>query len=140
VEWPSGGMQSNARSMAKVNAIIANGGSLGTLKLLSPHTCTLLMSNPIIEYDGFLKCHTSFSQGGVAKMADIRGSLVRSDFSEMYKGFWGWCGLGGSLSLWDVDRKVGLAYAMNGKTLQGISGPRGDRIMTAVQSVLKRIL
>jgi CubicO group peptidase (beta-lactamase class C family) len=140
VEWPSGGMQANARSIAKLNNLLAHdggGGTTGLPSLLSARGAAELVADPTVEYDTFFKGHTAFSKGGVSRMADLRGNIMPKDSQSLYEGMWGWGGRGGSMSLWDPDRKLSLAYTMNGLTLQAIGGPRSDRILAAVQKVLK---
>lgn len=72
-------------------------------------------------------------------MEDLEGNIMPAATKDLYRGMWGWGGRGGSLSLWDRERNVALAYTMNGLTLQGIGGPRSDRILAAVQKVLRYI-
>lgn len=139
VEMPSANVQSNARSLGSVAAALANKGTTGGYRLLSPETVQLALSDNKLAYDGFMNATYSFSKGGFSDFGDMESSTVNPLFKSIYKGFTGWCGLGGSLFLWNTTRRVGFNYAMNGKTLLPISGPRGDRIMKAVQTVLKRL-
>ena len=48
-------------------------------------------------------------------------------------------GLGGSIWAYNRERNVGLAYMMNGMHVTAIGGVRTDRIMKAVQNVLKNL-
>jgi hypothetical protein len=139
LEWPSGGIQANAKSIAKINAVLANGGALGDFRLLSAETVAEALSEPRAEYDALMNAHTCFTKGGFAQFSAIEAGTVVKDFASVYAGFVGWCGLGGSVSLWHPERRVAVAYAMNGKTMQLVAGPRSDRIFRAIQKVLARI-
>ena len=138
-EIPSAGMHGNARSVAKINALMANNGSLLGTTLLSPATVHLALSEPKIEQDNFLTCSYSFSKGGFSRFSDFTGAIVNDDFNVLLDGFWGWGGYGGSLSIWHPEKQVSVAYTMNALTLQGLGGPRTDRILKAIQDVIRRI-
>lgn len=137
MEWPSGNVQSNAKSLGRVAAVMANGGTSQGVRLLSPEVVQLAMSEPKVDHDKFLGSTYSFTKGGFSVFSDFRSPLTPADFHQVYRGFSGWCGLGGSLFLWDTQRRVGFTYTMNAKTPQLISG---DRIMKATQLVLSSIL
>lgn len=133
-------MQANARSIAKLNNLLAydgGGGAPGLPCLLSAQGAAEMVGEPTEAYDEFLKAFTTFSKGGVSRMQALRGDIMPANSHSLYEGMWGWGGRGGSLSLWDRDRKVALAYTMNGLTLQAIGGPRSDRILAALQKVLR---
>ncbi|CAE7774829.1 unnamed protein product, partial [Symbiodinium microadriaticum] len=135
-EFPSVNMHADARSIALVNTLFCSGGVVGDVRLLSPETVALSFSEPVIARDEFLNATYSFSKGGFSRLEDMQTIVVPPDFRQIYDGFWGWGGLGGSWSLWDPHRRVSFAYMMNAKTFQNLGGPRGDRIMRAVQEVL----
>eukprot|EP00602_Paraphysomonas_sp_CaronLab_P009568 CAMPEP_0185020148 /NCGR_PEP_ID=MMETSP1103-20130426/2743_1 /TAXON_ID=36769 /ORGANISM="Paraphysomonas bandaiensis, Strain Caron Lab Isolate" /LENGTH=522 /DNA_ID=CAMNT_0027550871 /DNA_START=241 /DNA_END=1809 /DNA_ORIENTATION=- len=135
-EVPSANMHANARSIAKINTLFINEGRVGDTQLMSRETVVQAFSDPIVERDEFINAVCSFTQGGFSRMSDMESSMVPADFKTVYDGFWGWGGLGGSWSLWDPHRRISFAYVMNARTLQTIGGPRGDRIMRAVQAVL----
>jgi CubicO group peptidase (beta-lactamase class C family) len=139
IEMPSANVQSNARSLGKVAALMANGGVTNGVRLLSEETVKLALSDNKMAYDGFMNSNYSFSKGGFSDFGDMESVTVNPDFKTIYSGFTGWGGLGGSLFLWNSQHKIGFNYAMNGKTLLPLSGPRGDRIMKAVQLVLRKI-
>ena len=137
MEWPSANVHSNAKSLGVIAAMMANNGrTLQDYQLLTPEVVKLAMSEPKIDHDKFMGATYSFTKGGFSNFGDFHSVLTPSDFHKVYNGFSGWCGLGGSLFLWDSSRRVGFTYTMNGKTLQLISGPRGDRIMKSTQKVL----
>ena len=152
MEFPSGNCHGNARSVAAVNNIFATGGLVpmevpcgpgGRMKrvvkrFISAETVAKCFGDPVTAHDGFLNAETCFTQGGFSQMSEMRSSIVLPDFHETFDGFWGWGGVGGSWSLWHPTEEVSLAYMMNGRSLHPVGGPRGDRIVTAVQAVLQR--
>jgi hypothetical protein len=138
-EFPSGNFQSNAQSLNLIATVFANGGKVNGTLLLSDATVREALSDGKVAYDGFLKSSYSFTKGGFCNFDDMDSPLVHPEFKRLYKGFTGWCGLGGGLNMWNVRAKVGLSYCVTGKTLQPLSGPRGDKILKAVQEVLKRL-
>lgn len=152
MHFPSASMHGNARSVAVINNIFATGGlvpvevpcgSEGRMRrvvrrFISAETINQAFSHPITAHDAFLNSQTCFTQGGFAQMSEMRSPLVLPDFHETFGGFWGWGGLGGSWSLWNPEQEVSLAYVMTGRSLHPIGGPRGDRILAAVQVVLAR--
>jgi hypothetical protein len=151
MQFPSANIHGNARSVAVINNIFATGGMVpmevpcgpgGRMKrvvqrFISAETVEKTFQEPIVAHDAFLNAETSFTQGGFAKMSEMHSPIVLPNFHETYSGFWGWGGVGGSGSLWNPDEEVSLTYLMNGRSLHPVGGPRGDRIMLAVQEVLK---
>mmetsp|Transcript_11989 Transcript_11989/g.22178 ORF Transcript_11989/g.22178 Transcript_11989/m.22178 type:complete len:540 (+) Transcript_11989:169-1788(+) len=151
MEFPSANVHGNARSVAIVNNIFATGGLVpmevpcgpgGRMKrvvrrFISAETVAKAFAEPITAHDVFLNSDTCFTQGGFAQMSEMRSTIVLPDFHETFDGFWGWGGVGGSWSLWNPVEEVSFSYMMNGRSLHPIGGPRGDRIMSAVQEVLK---
>ena len=107
-------------------------------RFISAETVSEAFREPITAHDAFLNADTCFTQGGFAKMSEMRSSIVLPDFHETFDGFWGWGGVGGSWSLWSQEHEVSFSYMMNGRSLHPIGGPRGNRIMEAVQAVLRR--
>jgi CubicO group peptidase (beta-lactamase class C family) len=152
MEFPSATMHGNARSVALVNNIFAcrgkvpvdtfhgpNGQTKSVMQqFISEETIDKAFGGPITAHDCFLNATTCFTQGGFSKLSEMRSIMVLPDFHETYEGFWGWGGVGGSWSLWHPEKEVSFAYMMNGRSLHPIGGPRGNRIMTAIQEVLRR--
>lgn len=154
LEIPSATMQSNARSLGKLAGMLANNGVLnsdscskkevlsGSHSLLSPEIIEAMCANPIVRHDPLMDSTFSFTQGGVSNFNDfdsISSSLVADSFQQDFRQFEGWGGFGGSWFIFDRTRSVGLSYTMNGLALSSLGGCRSDRIMRAVQNVLKRL-
>ena len=158
LEIPSATMQSNARSLGKLAGLIANNGILHsnnstsnsdtapttsyTYPLLTPATISAMCADPVTRPDPLMDSTFSFTQGGFSRFDDFQSqhsSIVSDTFQQDFRHFEGWGGIGGSWFVFDRVRGVGLAYTMNGIALSSLGGCRSDRIMQAVQRVLKRI-
>ncbi|MGY2873279.1 CubicO group peptidase (beta-lactamase class C family) [Marmoricola sp. URHA0025 HA25] len=101
VEWrrseiPAVSGFGNARSVALVQSAMACGGTLGSLRLLSPETCDLAWAEEFSGEDRVLGMPVSWGLG--------YGRLG---------GTYGWGGWGGALVMIDPDRELVVAYATN---------------------------
>jgi len=134
-EIPSAGMYANARSIAKVNACMANGGQLGSVRLLSEEVCADMLAGTTDKQDEGLKWHVPFSQGGLASMGCAKGSTVYPNM-HLVSGFYGWGGWGGSLSIWNPSKQISLGYAMNGMAPYILGGPRGTTLFEPLHEIL----
>lgn len=135
LEVSSGGIQSNARSLAKLSAMLANGGEVDGVRLVSAETVRLATSSPKVLRDDVWKMTYANTQGGFADFGTFVELLGMPNevAAEAQKGFQGWAGKGGSLFLFDTDRKLGLAYTMNGMMNGGAGGPRTARILEVLR-------
>lgn len=141
MEWPSGGMLGNAHSMAKVASVLACGGAtIDGVQLISPSTLALALSEPRSAFDVVVDSTYSFTKGGFSRYSDFDSRYVTSSFRQDMDGFFGWGGRGGSFFLFHPEKRLSVGYCMNGLAPQYlIGGPRTDRIMQAVQRVLRRL-
>merc|ERR1712227_7762 len=89
-EIPSAGMYTNARSMAKVNACMANGGRLGNIRILSEQACADSMAFATSKQDVALRWNVAFSQGGFGALGSMSGGIVDPSFRRFCDGFFGW--------------------------------------------------
>ncbi|MEV4345799.1 serine hydrolase domain-containing protein [Actinoplanes sp. NPDC049596] len=97
-EIPAGGGTGNARSVARIHTILANGG----LGLLSETTCRLAAQVQIEGTDLILGTPVRFGLGFA-----VGGPFMPSD-NTLY-----WGGAGGSFAVIDMDAHATYAYAMN---------------------------
>mmetsp|Transcript_14514 Transcript_14514/g.25524 ORF Transcript_14514/g.25524 Transcript_14514/m.25524 type:complete len:463 (-) Transcript_14514:136-1524(-) len=137
LEIPSAGMYTNARSMAKVNACMANGGIIGGVRLLSEKASADALAGLNVETDPSLKLTSAFSQAGLADMSTVSSPLV--DPSINLHGFFGWGGWGGSISIWNPEKKLALSYAMNGMSNYLLGGPRYVTLAKALKEVSSKL-
>lgn len=125
VQVSSAGIQTNARSVAKVNALMAGKGEIDGVRLMSPETAKAAMSEFVPKLDRSLGgATTSFSQGGFVEFAGTHGSMFHPDDVAPLVGLVGWGGWGGSMSLWGREEEVSIAYTMNGMGNYLLGGPR----------------
>lgn len=105
-DFPSGNGHGNARSVARLQSVVANGGEVGGVCLLSPRTIARIFE---VQADG-----RDLVVGAPLKMGIGYGLPQRETLPFLPEGricLWG--GAGGSMVIVDVDRRMTLAYIMN---------------------------
>lgn len=105
-DCPAANGHGNARSVARVQSVIANGGEVGGVRLLSPRTIERIFE---VQADG-----VDLVIGAPMKMGIGYGLPQRDTLPFIPDGricLWG--GAGGSMVIVDVDRRMTLAYVMN---------------------------
>lgn len=122
-EIPAAGGTSNARAVARVHAMLANGGTLDGVRILSPEGVDRIF----VE-----QAHTTDQVLGV-RMRLGTGFGLMNDLIPLSPNprscFWG--GWGGSICVIDVDAGISIAYVMN-KMAGGLVGDmRGAMIVLA---------
>ncbi len=119
----------NARSVARIQAVVANGGTVDGVGLLSGDTIELIFDEQARGTDLVLGTPQRFGIGyGIADLE------VRPYIPEGRICFWG--GWGGSTIVVDCDRNMTIAYMMN-RMLPGTGGDdRGEGIVRACYAVL----
>jgi CubicO group peptidase (beta-lactamase class C family) len=127
-EIPAAGGTSNARAVARVHAMLANGGTLDGVRIMSPEGVDRIF----VE-----QCHQTDAVLGV-KMRLGTGFGLMNDLIPLSANprscFWG--GWGGSICVVDVDAGLSIAYVMN-KMAGGLVGDmRGAMIVLAAQGAL----
>ena len=111
-EIPAAGGHGNARSIAEIHVILANGGVAKGKRFLSEAGCRKALEPQIEGMDLVLGLQAKFGLGfGLPK--------VMLDLPNPNSMFWG--GYGGSLILVDMDARTTFGYAMNkmGMTTMG---------------------
>jgi hypothetical protein len=127
MEVPSTNMVANARALALVADRMARQA------LLSPAAHALAHAAPSTKYDHGLCFETTFNQGGWCHFDDSRF------WDPCLKSFVGWGGFGGSQVAWSADRKVGIAFTMNGPLFSSIMGFRDPRCLSLMRETIKAI-
>jgi len=92
----------SARGLAKIAAAMANGGSLGGVKVLGEKGWEALHAKPTFGSLGKGIWEVHLTQGGVAEF--------RSDDGQMRDGYYGWIGYGGSVFQWHPKLNIGFAF------------------------------
>jgi len=108
VEQPAVNGMSNARNLASLYGVLANGGKADNgYQLLSKDTLPLCWEEQSYGHDLILKRCTRFSNGFMLSMNEPLGSYGPGTRS------FGHNGMGGSLAFADPDNQVGFGYVMN---------------------------
>lgn len=105
-EIPSGNGFGNARSVALVQSVLASGGAVGGVRLLSAAGCERALQEQFVGEDQLLGTRVRYGMG-----YGIQGRNC----------FWG--GWGGSIVMIDFDSHMTVSYVMNQMIEQG---PLGD--------------
>lgn len=125
-ELPAVGGTGNARSVARIHAVLANGGELDGVRLLSPETIGRIFEVQADNVDLVLGMKMKMGIGFGLMNETI--PLSRSERAC----FWG--GLGGSIALIDLDNEMTVAYTMN-KMSTGLAGDlRGALLVLAANA------
>lgn len=101
-EIPAAGGIGNARAVAEIHAILANGGTARGRRFLSEAGCRRALEPQVEGVDLILGVPMRFGLG----FALDRGLMPNPNTL-----FWG--GYGGSLAIIDMDARTSIAYAMN---------------------------
>jgi CubicO group peptidase (beta-lactamase class C family) len=122
--------QGNARSVARIQSVVACGGTVDGIRLLSPKTIDLIFTEQSNGVDLALGVPLRFGMG-----YGLRHPQTMAYIPEGRVCAWG--GWGGSAILVDVDRRVTISYVMN-KMGSGVVGDsRGDSFIQAAYSALR---
>ena len=126
-EIPAGGGTGNARSIAEIHTILANGGVAKGKRFLSEAGCRKALELQIEGEDLVLGGPARFGLGfGIAG-----GAVPLPNPNSM---FWG--GYGGSLIVIDMDARTTFAYAMNKMGGGTVGDIRAFSIMSAMWQAL----
>lgn len=117
-ELPALNGHGNARSMARIQSLISHGGEVDGVRLLSPDTIDRIFDVQASGTDLVLDVPLTFGTGWALPDATSMPSVARGR-----RCFWG--GLGGSVIINDLERRLTIAYAMNRMIFEAV--PAGDR-------------
>ncbi|GAA5200061.1 serine hydrolase domain-containing protein [Microbacterium jejuense] len=123
------GGQGNARSVARLNALLAGRGAVDGHRMLSPETVERVFTTPVEGTDLVLGLPLRWGLGW-----GLRHELSTSYIPEGRIAFWG--GWGGSLVTADLDRGVTFAYVMNRMSDGILASERGRTYLRAVYEAL----
>ncbi|MGX1807649.1 serine hydrolase domain-containing protein [Nocardia sp. NPDC055321] len=114
----------NARSIARVQSIISNGGELSGRKFLSPKTIDLIFEQQSDGIDLAIMLPLRFGIGYGLPQAQTAPTVPDGRVC------W-WGGLGGAMVVNDLDRRITFAYAMNRMATGLIGSDRADAYLNA---------
>lgn len=123
------GGQGNARSVARLNALIAQGGEVDGVRLLSPATVERVFAGHTDNVDLVLGIPLRFGLGYA-----VSNPASTPAIPEGRVAFWG--GWGGSIVIADADRHLTFAYVMNRMSPGIIGSPRSDAYTREVYAAL----
>ncbi|MFN0148774.1 MAG: serine hydrolase domain-containing protein [Dehalococcoidia bacterium] len=120
----------NARSVARVQSVLACGGEVDGIRLLSPEACELVFREQSRGMDLVLGVPMRFGIGYGLPDAEAVPFIPEGRVC-----FWG--GWGGSLIIVDLDRRMTVAYMMNRMLSEGTVGDaRGKALLAAAYTSL----
>jgi CubicO group peptidase (beta-lactamase class C family) len=120
-EIPAGGGTGNARSVAEILAVLANGGVAKGKRLLSEAGCRRVLQVQVEGRDLVLGMPVRWGLGFA-----VNGGFLPNPGTV----YWG--GAGGSLAIVDLDAGMTIAYVMNRMTGGTTGDERGFGLVTAV--------
>ncbi|MBS1847673.1 MAG: beta-lactamase family protein, partial [Actinobacteria bacterium] len=130
-EIPAAGGIGNARSMARVHAALACGGTLDGVRLMSPETVESILAERSFTTDRVLGVPMRYGLG-FGLMSDM---IPLSPNPRSF--FWG--GWGGSITVIDLDSQLSVAYVMN-RMANGMAGDiRGGTVAIAATNAATRL-
>jgi len=125
-EMPAVNGQGNARSIAQIHVLLANGGVANGKRLLSEAGCRRALEPQIEGVDLVLGMPVRYGLGfGLAPVIPLPGPSCI---------FWG--GYGGSLAVIDMDARATYAFAMNRMGVTTIGDERGLGMAMAMWNAL----
>lgn len=120
-EIPSAGGHGNARSVALVQSVLASGGAVGGVRLLSEAGCRRVLEEQFRGVDRYLGVPIRYGLG-----YRVEGRTCS------------WGGWGGSVVVLDLDARLAVAYVMNQMLGQGTAGDnRGLAVVLAAYRGLR---
>jgi len=127
-EIPSGNGQGNARSVARVASVLACGGQVDDIRLLSLKTIEKSIEEQIYGIDLVLNDTIRFGLGWGLTSKEMPISPNPRTF------YWG--GWGGSLVVMDLDAKLSFAFVMNNMVMSITGDPRATKLGEALYKSL----
>jgi CubicO group peptidase (beta-lactamase class C family) len=121
---------SNARAVARIQSIVANGGTVDGVSLLSPSTINRIFEVQSDGIDLVLGIPLKFGIGYSLPNSEVFPYLPQDSRVCV------WGGWGGSLAVVDVDRHMTIAFMMNQMGDGIIGGPPAIALVNAVYNAL----
>ena len=119
----------NAHSVARIQSVVACGGEVDGVRLLSPKTIDVIFEEQSNGVDLVLGVPLRF---GIGYALPLPATLPYIPEGKIC--FWG--GWGGSMIIIDLDRRMTIAYMMNKMEGGIIGGLRSEALITAAYAAL----
>ena len=126
-EIPASNGHGNARSIARIGAILANGGELDNKRILSYNTVENAIEKQIKGRD-VVMFYSPVKWG-------LGFGLLNKNLLLGPKSFY-WSGAGGSLCVMDLEKRLSIGYAMNKMNM--MKDTRAERLTQAVWKIVGR--
>jgi CubicO group peptidase (beta-lactamase class C family) len=121
--------QGNARSVARIQSVVACGGEVDGVRLLSPKTCDLIFEEQANGTDLVIGIPVRFGIG--------YGLSQPVSFPHIPDGrVCHWGGYGGSSIVVDLDRRMTFSYVMNRMEAGIVGDERGTSLLRATYAAL----
>lgn len=119
-EIPAANGHGNARSVARIQSVISHGGEIDGVRLLGPETIENILHPRVDGLDLVLGVPARFGLGWALPAPEVMPSVAPGR-----RCYWG--GLGGSVVVNDLDRRLTVAYTMNRMIFEHAPGRRQIR-------------
>ncbi|MFZ5563397.1 MAG: serine hydrolase domain-containing protein [Thermodesulfobacteriota bacterium] len=129
-EIPSANGQATALALARLYGVLANGGTQGNIRVLSPESIDRCIQETSGGPDAILKLRTRFSLGFMLNQDNPSGNMGPGRRS------FGHPGAGGALGFADPDAKMGFGYVINKMDTFILVDPRARRLIDAAYECL----
>jgi CubicO group peptidase (beta-lactamase class C family) len=131
-ETPSANANCSARGLAKIAAMMSQGGKWNDTQYISQAAWKLMHDAPDRQDTGFM--YTTFTQGGIAQFEQVHENPHHFDhaFNTGREGFYGWQGAGGSIFQWHPKHHVGFGYVPTSLNLLDLFNERGKTYQVEV--------
>ncbi|MGD9704467.1 MAG: serine hydrolase domain-containing protein [Acidimicrobiia bacterium] len=127
-EIPAANGQGNARSVAAVQSLVACGGSLGGVTLLSPQGCDRIFEVQSVGTDLVLGVPVRYGMGyGIIGEEMPLGPSTKACF---------WGGWGGSIVIVDLENRMCVTYVMNRMGEGTLGDERGAGIVVGAYEAI----
>jgi hypothetical protein len=127
-DLPAANGHGNARSVAGLQSVVANGGEVGGVRMLSPRTIARIFD---VQADGRDLVIGAPLKMGIGYALPQRETLPFIPDRRICL----WGGAGGSFVIIDVDRRMTLAYVMN-KMVAALVPPNMTALATCFYSIV----
>jgi CubicO group peptidase (beta-lactamase class C family) len=119
----------NARSVARVQSIVANGGTFGGRKFLSPRMAARIFEPQLNGIDVVLGVPIKLGLGWGLPQPQLVPFIPEGN-----RAFWG--GWGGSIVIADSERRMTIAYMMNKMDSALVGGPNAAELVARAYSIV----
>ena len=138
-EAPGFGAWANAKSLARIAAMMANGGAIDGVRILSESTWKAFHEGEEMKPIYPLRETTNFTQGGINIFDSVKDKTGRFKHNELRKGFNGWMAFGGSVMQWHPEHKIGFAYIPTFLCTEDPGNKKGALLQKAVVECIENI-